>query len=131
MKEEDNIRSKVGSEDGFNVPDNYFESFTSKLMDNLPEQNEEEMYETRDVSRWEKVKPWVYMAASFIGIAFIIQTAMYLTPKPSEETDNGTTIMVASLYDDLEEEGYIDYVLDASMMDDYEMYLYLAETETE
>ena len=125
MKEEDNILKKVGTDNPFKVPDNYFEEFTSNLMKELPEQNETNAFDMPEPSRWEKVKPLLYLAATFIGIAFIIQSAVFFTPK----TDAGATedMAISTTSDELLEGEYIDYILDGSMMDDYEMYVYLTE----
>lgn len=37
MKEEDKILKKVGTENPFRVPDDYFENLTSEVMSRLPE----------------------------------------------------------------------------------------------
>lgn len=123
MKEEDNILKKAGTENPFKVPENYFEELTSKIMQDLPEQPAAVQSETHKVSRWEKVKPLLYLAATFVGIAFIIQSAMFFSHEPAETEPNA--VIAAS--EEVTEEEYIDYILDASMMDDYEMYVYLSE----
>ncbi|MDE6637287.1 MAG: hypothetical protein K2K32_03515 [Muribaculaceae bacterium] len=65
MKTEHNILEKVGGKTGFTVPDNYFDSVRSKIMDNLPEYQEKK---PEKLSMWRKVQPYVYMAAMFAGI---------------------------------------------------------------
>ena len=62
MKEEDNILRQVGTENPFRVPEGYFEHLTSDIMSRLPEK-ESVMPPTRPVSLWDKIKPWIYMAA--------------------------------------------------------------------
>ena len=68
MKEEDNILKKVGTENAFRVPEGYFENFTSELMNRLPEK-EKLAFEQKEPTMWERVKPWAYMAAMFVGAA--------------------------------------------------------------
>jgi hypothetical protein len=56
--------------DPFKVPEGYFDNFTSGLMSRLPERQPQPI---KAVSLWDKVKPWVYMAAMFIGISLTIK----------------------------------------------------------
>ncbi len=65
MKTDHNILEKVGRETGYTVPDNYFDSVRSKIMENLPEYQEKK---PEKLSMWRKVQPYVYMAAMFAGI---------------------------------------------------------------
>jgi hypothetical protein len=54
----------------FKVPEGYFESLTDNIMSRLPEKTESE---PRVLSLWERIQPWVYMAAMFAGIAFMVK----------------------------------------------------------
>ncbi len=65
MKTDHNILEKVGRETGYTVPDNYFDSVRSKIMENLPEFQEQK---PEKLSMWRKIQPYVYMAAMFAGI---------------------------------------------------------------
>lgn len=49
----------------FKVPENYFAQFNEEIMNLLPEK---EFVAPRPVPLWDRVKPWVYMAAMFIGL---------------------------------------------------------------
>lgn len=53
----------------FKVPDNYFAQFNEEIMNRLPVK---EIQKPKPVSMWDKAKPWVYMAAMFIGLYFMI-----------------------------------------------------------
>lgn len=108
----------------FKVPDNYFARLNEEIMNHLPEK---EIVPPRTVSLWEKVKPWVYMAAMFVGLYITIQ---FLT----RQADNGnvasrqsvvqnqesywSTVQVTEeefykyLEEQLVEEGYFDYMYD-------------------
>ena len=66
MKEEDKLRKELGMENPFRVPEDYFEGFTSQLMSRLPEKEKSDVFRTP--TTWEKIRPWVYMAAMFVGI---------------------------------------------------------------
>ncbi len=122
MKEEDNIFKKVGTENPFRVPEGYFENFTSEIMNRLPEK-EKLAFEKQEPTMWERIKPWAYMAAMFAGAALIIRVAS-TNPVPA-----ATDRMVA---DDTETEmEYINMAVDNSMLDDYSLYVYLADSDAE
>lgn len=53
----------------FKVPENYFAQFNEDIMNRLPVK---EIQKPKPVSMWEKAKPWVYMAAMFLGLYFMI-----------------------------------------------------------
>ncbi|MDE6632659.1 MAG: hypothetical protein K2K23_06635 [Muribaculaceae bacterium] len=65
MKTEHNILEKVDRKTGYTVPDNYFDSVRSKIMENLPDYQENK---PEKLSMWRKVQPYFYMAAMFAGI---------------------------------------------------------------
>lgn len=123
MKEEDNILKRVGKENPFRVPDGYFEHLTSKVMDSLPEKEVPVLLQ-REPTRWERIKPWLYMAAMFAGAALILRIAT----SGEKEMPGGTPLAA----DDSEmEEQYISTVLDNSMLDDYSLYVYLTDADSE
>lgn len=116
MKEEDNILRKVGTDNPFRVPDGYFERLTGEVMARLPEQKKP-AFEIKEPTLWDKVKPWLYMAAMFAGAALIIRMASDQRPE--------------NLPDEMEiqEMEYISSVADQSMLDDYSLYMYLTDAE--
>lgn len=121
MKEEDKILQKVGTGNPFKVPEGYFESFTSEMMSRLPEK--ERVVELhKEPTMWEKVRPWLYMAAMFVGAALIIRVA---SGNHTPDAD-----VMASEEDEQEME-YINMAVDNSMLDDYSLYVYLADVEAE
>lgn len=122
MKEEDNILKKVGTANAFHVPEGYFENFTSEIMNRLPEK-EKLTVGKKESTMWERVKPWAYMAAMFVGAALIIRVAS------SNHTPTATDRVAA---DETETEmEYINMAVDNSMLDDYSLYVYLADSDTE
>lgn len=52
----------------FRVPDGYFESFTENMMSRLPEKT---VAEPNVISIYDRVKPWLYMAAAFVGLILL------------------------------------------------------------
>lgn len=112
----------MGTESPFRVPEGYFENLTSEVMKQLPEKETPAVL-LKEPTRWQKIRPWLYMTAMFIGAALIIRIASS-DGKPAVNT-------VASEDTDVEEIEYINTVLDNSMMDDYSLYVYLADAQAE
>ena len=124
MKEEDKLLKKIGTENPFRVPEGYFEGFTSDLMSRLPEKEKTDIH--REPTTWEKVRPWLYMAAMFIGAALIIRVA-----SPGETVSNGQQQQqIAAEESDIEME-YIRTAIENTMMDDYSLYVYLSDENAE
>ena len=124
MKEEDKLLKKIGTENPFRVPEGYFEGFTSDLMSRLPEKEKTDVH--REPTTWEKVRPWLYMAAMFIGTALIIRVA-----SPGETVSNGQQQQqIAADESDIEME-YIRTAIENTMMDDYSLYVYLSDENAE
>lgn len=124
MKEEDKLLKKIGTENPFRVPEGYFEGFTSDLMSRLPEKEKTDIH--REPTTWEKVRPWLYMTAMFIGAALIIRVA-----SPGETVSNGQQQQqIAADESDIEME-YIRTAIENTMMDDYSLYVYLSDENAE
>ncbi len=51
---------------GFKVPDNYFDTFSERLMENMPKQ------EPKVISFYARNRSWFYSAAAILVIAFTI-----------------------------------------------------------
>lgn len=122
MKEEDKIRKAIGTENPFRVPDGYFENLTSEIMNRLPEKEELLAEKREEPTMWQKIRPWLYMAAMFIGAALIIRVASSGGVQADER-------LVAE-EEDTEME-YINMAVENSMLDDYSLYVYLADLEAE
>ena len=71
MNPEEKILQKIGKKNPFTVPENYFENFTQELMDKLPAK--EAVLQTEAPTLWQRVKPWLYMAAMFCGIMLSVR----------------------------------------------------------
>ncbi len=124
MKEEDKLLKKIGTENPFRVPEGYFEGFTSDLMSRLPEKEKTDVH--REPTTWERVRPWLYMAAMFIGAALIIRVA-----SPGETVSGGQQQQqIAADESDIEME-YIRTAIENTMMDDYSLYVYLSDENAE
>ena len=70
MKEKNDILSTIGKDSGFKVPENYFSDFAEKMAKSLPDQ---EIQPIPQPTRWQRVRPFVYMASMFAGIWCMMQ----------------------------------------------------------
>ena len=133
MAKEDYLLSKCGRENPFKVPEGYFDQFTDDLMAKLPERTFDEEA-PRKVTLWDKVKPVVYLAAMFAGIAAMFAVAEDFM-QSGDEADAKTELVAtggsaATTGETAADDAAIDYcnyVMNENEMDDYSMYLYMEE----
>lgn len=122
MDEEKELRKKSGTKNPFKVPDGYFENLTQNIMEKLPDNSVEE----ESITLWNRVKPWLYMAAMFCGLIF---GAKLLINKPLNEEIGTETAF--NIEQDILPNMLIDPVSNQTMMDDYSLYKYLNDFEEE
>lgn len=117
MKDEE-LFQKIGKENPFRVPEGYFEKLTPDIMKSLPEK--ELPQGAAEVTMWQKVKPYLYLAAFFVGAALIIKVMNWRK-------------MNDPAYIEAQEAQYetevINNVMDNTMMDDYSLYLLVTDAE--
>ena len=70
MEKDKDILKQVGRDTGMRVPDGYFEGFTSRMVSQL---DNFEVVEPEKPTVWQRVRPWLYMAAMFAGIALMVR----------------------------------------------------------
>lgn len=86
MRHEDQLKDKYGTDPGFRVPDGYFEELNLKIMESLPAYPEAPR--RVDMSLWQKVKPYVYLAAMFAGIWMMMKVFHTVSTSESLNLDN-------------------------------------------
>ncbi len=118
MKEEKDLLERFGRRNPFKVPDGYFENFTEDVMKQLPEK---EYPAVGKITMWERVKPWLYMAAMFCGLMFGIHVLVHYN-KTEQNTTN------TDVFSELPDE-YIDPIINQTLMDDYTLYQYLTDAD--
>lgn len=119
MKEEKELFQKIGKENPFKVPEGYFENLTQQVMERLPEK---EPQPTQEISMWERVKPWAYMAAMFVGLMFTVQVFIGKQDRQTVPSENVSPVS------DLSDE-YLAPIINQTMLDDYELYQYLSDAD--
>lgn len=130
MKHNDILTEREGSDGGMTVPEGYFESFNRKMAEELPRQPWEDEAEHPKMlprTRWQRIRPYVYLAAMFMGIWCMMKMFDLMKPASSLSApaiEDNTVLMSAidndayyydvisqefsdgDLYDDLFEQGF-------------------------
>lgn len=131
MAKEDFLLKKCGTENPFKTPSGYFDSFSDELVRNLPERNFENI-SPKTVTLWDRVKPLVYLAAMFVGIALMFAVAEDFIGGAQEENQSDNNVASvniiktkADVIESSDMEDYCNYLIMESDMDDYSMYQYI------
>lgn len=70
MSKNSDIISKIGGDAGFRTPDGYFDNLAERIAASLPEK---QILPVAKPTRWQRVRPFVYLAAMFAGIWCMMQ----------------------------------------------------------
>ncbi len=122
--EERYIKEKIGDKSPFRVPEDYFDQLASRVMSQLPEQQElskKSMQQPRRQARLVALRPWLYAAACVIAIVVLTLT-LHFHQRVAEPLEQPMAAVSAPVDDE-----YIDDVADYVMLDNTEIYAYLAE----
>ena len=122
MKEDKELMARCGKENPFSTPEGYFEHFHEQLMQSLPEVRPEPAPAAK-VTLMARVKPWLYMAATFVGIIFIVQGLMYVQ---ESRFPTGETASIEDIYTD-----EADCFMSSSLYNEYVLYSYLTTDDYE
>jgi hypothetical protein len=123
----DKLRMQVGNENHFTVPEGYLEGFTVEMMDVLSRM--EKPVKAKEFTRWGKIRPFLYMAAMFVGAAFLIK--VFSWKNNTDLPDANHTDIITQIDVEYISNEFIDEVLDMSMIDDYSLYVYLTDANIE
>ncbi len=126
MRQEDKLKEKYGQETGFQVPEGYFEELNSRILSNLPAYPEAP--KRANLSAWQRVKPYLYLAAMFAGIWLMMNLFHRVSSSVGIfSLDNPPEALVQLI----EDEGYetitdylpdIDYELEREVSDNYDSF---------
>jgi len=73
-----NIQDQIGNSNPFTVPENYFQDFAAKIDAQITEEK---------VSTRKLLKPWMYMAAMFVGVFLMGQIFFTIYQRYQSERD--------------------------------------------
>lgn len=128
METKINKLSEIDKRNPFTVPEDYFARFNEEIMNRLPEK---EIVKPKTVSMWDRAKPWVYMAAMFMGIFFTIQLLTRNAVNQQQDSVNQiATIQSTQVTDDywskvqISEEEFYQYLEEQLVKDGYYDYMY-------
>ncbi len=123
MQDDRILMERYGKKQPFTTPEGYFEHFHEQLMSSLPEV-EPIAAPTTKISIMTRVKPWLYMAAMFVGIIFMVEGLMYVQQKHLPASD--IAIIAEEVYTE-----EADHFMSSSLYSEYVLYSYLTTNEYE
>lgn len=123
MKEDNDILKQIGHRDGMTVPDGYFADFAARMAASLPKTEFEESKDPGKIiiqrTLWQKVRPYVYMAAMFAGVWCMMKmfssltTKSELSPSPILAEALSNEIFVNDyIIDDMDEREIMDQMME-------------------
>lgn len=118
MKEEGKIIEKYGKDSGMKLPEGYFPQLEKNILESLPPYPKKES--TAPMSRWQRFKPYVYLAAMFCGIWLMMKVFHTATQPLSMGLDNPPEALVELLDGDLDFDSYYMAYQPYSDLDDEE-----------
>jgi len=92
----------------FRVPDGYFENFTEDFMSRLPEKIASD---AKVISFYDRIKPWLYVAAMFVGLIFLFNI-FTKTSEITKEMNNGVLTAINVDLEETEDADFLDYIED-------------------
>ena len=101
----------------FKVPENYFENFNNRIMDQLPSKEESK---AKVVPLWKKVLPWTAAAAIFCGVLFTTG----VLEKSSKADSANTNVNISSNLSSSLEDDYFLFLEDEVVKSQYDEMVY-------
>lgn len=105
MNFEDRLSNKIGKDTGFRVPEGYFDNAFERIGASLPEKEAKPHIQ---ISRWQRFKPYIYLAAMFAGIWCMMKVISTTLPHDPLSLDTMQT-QVAQVID----EPQYDYIIES------------------
>ena len=114
INEEEILKEKLGNRNPFTVPEGYFDHLADRVMQQLPAE--------RKPADVRSIRPWLYAAACVAILIVSVLFVSHQSNQPSQQTAVNATPQTETLSDN-----YIDDMADYAMMDNEDIYLYLAD----
>lgn len=118
MSDKDNLQSVHGlpKSNGMTVPEGYFDDFARRMMERIPETVP--VPEKVKLTTWQKIRPYVYMAAMFAGV-YLLMNIFTLTAGIGPNNPDDSAPLFADLVN-TNTTGYVDDYLSISDIDLYD-----------
>ncbi len=120
MKAEEKIRERYGTNPGFKVPEGYFDNIYTKIASELPEKKP---VETKPLTTWQRVRPYVYLAAMFAGIWCMMKMFHLMTTTPNVSLENPPALVAEAM----EKPENVDIYVPTGVVSEVDVVAYLAE----
>jgi len=117
MSNQSEILSKAARRDGMTVPEGYFADFTRRMEAALPERPELRQPIMAPRTLWQRVRPYVYMAAMFAGVWCMLKMFTLMSGDGHQPLDSNAIMAEAMGNDAFVNEYVID---DLSQWDIYD-----------
>ena len=85
-KYEDKLTGTYGRKGGWKVPEGYFEKAYKEISEKLPDAPE--VVRHVPMTRWQRLKPYIYLAAMFAGIWLMMQVFHHAAGDMTLNLDN-------------------------------------------
>ena len=95
MKQEDSLLEKYGKDSGMKVPEGYLAELQANIMESLPPYVSQPV--VPELSRWQRVKPYIYLAAMFCGIWLLMKVFHTVSDPLTLNLDNPPEAIVQLL----------------------------------
>lgn len=125
MSAENRLKEKYGNDPGFRIPEGFFEEKFREISVSLPEAPAKAP--AMRLTRWQRVRPYVYLAAMFAGIWCMMKMFHTMSSSSDISLDNPPAVVaevmesspeVMELYSASMSQD--DYSLERSVMDEYD-----------
>lgn len=120
-KEVKELEQKFGKRIPFRVPDNYFDNFTSELMEKLP--NTEGRVIRMQTTIWHRLRPTMIVAATVLAAAFCVN--FYFNRADHNNLKQANKQVIGNT----QQSSYsaFDQAADYTMLDNEQIYAYVSE----
>lgn len=120
------ILEKINHKDGMTVPDGYFSDFAARMAESLPVQDwEKPQPKVMPRSVWQKVRPYIYMAAMFMGVWCMMKMFDLMRPDTAGLSFDNNPVLTAAVNNDY---FVSDYVITQGDVSEYQLMEDLYET---
>ena len=97
------------------VPEGYFDDFARRMEQSLPEMEWESQPAVLPKTLWQKVRPYVYLAAMFAGVWAMMNMVDFFRPGSTGLSIESNPVITAAVSNDY----YIDnYLISEGSLDD-------------
>ena len=124
MKEEEILKERYGKSGGWKLPDGYFENLYKEVESKLPEYPEKP--KEVDMTVWQRIKPYAYLAAMFAGIWLMMNIFHRVSGEATLSMDNLPEQIAMAMVESDESDIYMmsesmsDYMVEEEIIKEYD-----------